>query len=85
MKFDVRGMTCGRCVTAITRAVELLGGQASVDLPAGQVTVSGLDEMEAARQAIEGEGYMVLAVDTETTALAPDTRAATDCCGTCHV
>ena len=85
MKFDVRGMTCGHCVTAISRAVDLLGGQASVDLPAGQVTVSGLDDMEAARQAIEGEGYMVLAVDTETTALAPDTRAVTDCCGTCHV
>ena len=64
MKFDVRGMTCGHCVTAISRAVDLLGGNASVDLPAGQVTVSGLDDMEAARQAIEGAQFGAVVVET---------------------
>lgn len=76
MKFDVGGMTCSHCVTVISRAVDVLGGQAFVDLPAGQVTVSGLSDLDAARQAIEGKGYIVLAVDSEVAAFASETFAA---------
>lgn len=83
MKFDVRGMTCGHCVTTITRAIQAVGGEASVDLAAGTVFVTGVDQAEVARKAIESEGYEAIAVDPQPELAAGEPAAAT-CCGTCH-
>ena len=63
---DVQGMSCEHCRMAVTRAVSALAGVDSVEvnLQEGTVKVS-YDEtkvpMESLRQAIEGEGYEVVA------------------------
>ncbi len=61
MRFEVEGMSCGHCVRAVSEAVARLGGVAQVDLPNGQVEVSGIRDAEAVRRAIEAEGYQVRA------------------------
>lgn len=63
MEFTVEGMTCGHCVRAITGAVRRLdpGASVDVDLARGTVVVAGAIEPEAARAAIEAEGYTVVA------------------------
>ncbi|WP_133501505.1 cation transporter [Cognatilysobacter terrigena] len=60
MKLNVNGMTCGHCQRAIERAVAALGGTARVDLAAGTVEVTGVDDRASAVAAIEHEGYRVV-------------------------
>ena len=61
-KFQVKGMSCGHCVRAVTQAVQALdaGAEVQVDLPKGEVRV--LSELPAERlmAAIREEGYEVV-------------------------
>lgn len=60
-QFSVKGMTCGHCVKAVTRAVQALDAQAQVevDLATAQVRVySTLDRAKLAAAIVE-EGYAV--------------------------
>lgn len=76
MQIKVEGMTCAHCERAIQQAVAALGGSADVDLAAGTVAVTGVDDIAAVRQAIEAEGYTI--VDNAAT---PDRSG---CCKTSH-
>ena len=64
MRMNVQGMTCAHCERAIQQAVAALGGTAHVDLSAGTVEVSDLQDEASVRHAIEDAGYTV--VDTST-------------------
>lgn len=59
----VSGMTCGHCVSAVSRAVRAVPGAAdvAVDLDRGEVTVKGNPDPRAVRDAIAEEGYEVQA------------------------
>lgn len=62
----VEGMACGHCVMAVTKAVKALDGiqDVRVDLNAKTVTVEhdpSLAPVSALRDAIEGQGYDVVA------------------------
>jgi len=62
--FTVKGMNCGHCTQAITKAIAELDPQATVDtdIPKQTVTVtSGLDQ-EKLREAIVDAGYEIVAV-----------------------
>jgi copper chaperone len=61
MILEVRGMSCGHCVSAITSAVSALPGIAGVDvdLGAGTVSVSGTPDAVQVTAAIEDAGYDV--------------------------
>ena len=59
MRLNVEGMTCAHCERAIKQAVAALGGIAEVDLAAGTVEVTGIDDIAAVRRVIEEEGYTV--------------------------
>lgn len=58
---QIRGMTCGHCVRAVTKALQGVAGveNVSVDLGAGQARVSGAADAAALVRAIENEGYDV--------------------------
>lgn len=61
--FQVKGMSCGHCVRAVTQAVQARDPQArvEVDLPTGRVAIHSTLDRAAAAQAIAEEGYEVLA------------------------
>lgn len=61
--FDVKGMTCGHCEKAVTRAIRELDPQAEVaiDRSLDKVEVSSQQPREALAQAIAEEGYTVAA------------------------
>jgi copper chaperone CopZ len=61
MVLEVRGMSCGHCVSAITSAVSTVPGVAGVDvdLPGGTVRVSGTPDAVEVTAAIEDAGYDV--------------------------
>lgn len=58
---EVRGMSCGHCVAAITSAVSALPGVTGVDvdLAGGAVRVDGMPDSAAVAAAIEDAGYDV--------------------------
>lgn len=60
-QFSVPGMTCGHCVSTITKAVKQEVPEASVvaDLATHRVTVEGTSDIEAVREAIADAGYEV--------------------------
>lgn len=60
-RYKVSGMTCGRCVHTVTRAVEGLPGveRALVNLEAGEMSVDGDADDSAIRRAVEDAGYDV--------------------------
>lgn len=60
MLLKVEGMTCAHCERGVRDAVAALGGAAQVDLAAGTVRVTGFDEVDAVRRAIEEQGYRVV-------------------------
>lgn len=78
---NVKGMTCGACVNAITRALKATSGvqEVAVDLAAGKVSV-GYDAAVASREhlraAVRGAGFEV----AEQAAAA---KRAGGCCGGC--
>ncbi|MCV7172225.1 heavy-metal-associated domain-containing protein [Mycobacterium manitobense] len=61
MTLNVRGMSCGHCVAAITSAVAPLPGvtDVAVDLEHGLVTVEGPADETSVVAAIEDTGYDV--------------------------
>lgn len=61
MVFEVRGMSCGHCVAAITSAVSALPGvtNVEVDLAGSVVRVDGVANATAVAAAIEDAGYDV--------------------------
>ena len=63
IELRVEGMTCGHCVSAVTRAVKAVDPEADVqvDLGAGRVRVNGRSSAEALGKAITGAGYAVAA------------------------
>lgn len=56
MRFHVKDMTCGHCTSTIQKAVAEAGGQASTDLAAHTVEVTGLDAARA-EQVIRDAGF----------------------------
>jgi copper chaperone len=64
LQLKVSGMTCGHCVSAVTRAVSAVPAveEVSVDLQRGEVSVRGTPDERAVRAAIIEEGYEVVAV-----------------------
>lgn len=61
LDFQVGGMTCGHCESAVVRAVRSVDPSATVavDRTSGRVTVTTAHAADAIRQAIESEGYGV--------------------------
>jgi len=61
--FQVKGMTCGHCVRAVTEAVKSVDRQAEVkvDLASGKVEVQTQQDRGAIARAIAEEGYEVAA------------------------
>ncbi|ABP52931.1 heavy-metal-associated domain-containing protein [Salinispora tropica] len=59
--YQVRGMTCGHCVNAVSAEVGGLTGveKVQVDLEAGRLTVTSQHpmEIEAVRAAVDEAGY----------------------------
>lgn len=76
----VEGMTCGHCVSAVTRAVRSVDPRAEVqvDLARGSVTVSGQSEAGELVKAIGEAGYPATVADSKA---APSPRKAGCCCG----
>lgn len=60
--FQVKGMSCGHCVRAVTKALQQRDPQAQVevDLPTGRVTIHSTLSRKAAAAAIDEEGYEIL-------------------------
>ncbi|WP_462381173.1 heavy-metal-associated domain-containing protein [Pseudomonas sp. Marseille-QA0892] len=59
MNFDVKGMTCGHCVRAVTKAIQAQDAAAQVDvnLATGRVSVETEQSAETVVDAIRSEGY----------------------------
>lgn len=59
IELRVEGMTCGHCVSAVTRAVKTVDPAANVevDLDAGRVRVDGRSSGDALSKAIAEAGY----------------------------
>ena len=59
--FSVEGMSCGHCVSAVTRAVQQVDASANVqvDLDKQTVAVTSGASADAVRAAIEQAGYPV--------------------------
>jgi copper chaperone len=62
--FTVKGMNCGHCTQAITKAIAGLDPQATVDtdIPKQTVTVTSSLDQEKLRDAIVDAGYDIAAV-----------------------
>ncbi|NMV40499.1 heavy-metal-associated domain-containing protein [Ralstonia insidiosa] len=62
--FSVEGMSCGHCVSAVTRAVQQVDATASVqvDLSKQTVAVTSGAGTDAVKAAIEQAGYPVKAI-----------------------
>lgn len=76
---NVKDMTCGHCVSAVTRAVKALDPQADVhvDLGSKRVRVQGLSSTDDLIRALNAAGYSALpAGDT-----APVVATRKSCCG----
>ncbi|MBK5945565.1 hypothetical protein CCR83_03640 [Rhodobacter veldkampii DSM 11550] len=56
MILSVPDMSCGHCTTAIETALAAVGGRAEFDLPAREITVSGLPEATVLA-ALKAAGY----------------------------
>jgi copper chaperone len=61
MVLEVRGMSCGHCVAAITSAVTALPGvtDVDVDLTGSVVRIGGTPNEAAVTEAIEDAGYEI--------------------------
>ena len=61
MEITVKGMSCGHCAAAVTKALEALPGisQVQVDLASGRVTFANADPIsrEELARAIKAAGY----------------------------
>ena len=59
--FQVQGMSCGHCASAVTQAVKTIdpAAEVKVDLASGKVEVQSQQAHAAIAKAIEDEGYKV--------------------------
>ena len=57
--YRVDGMTCGGCAQSVTRAIQALSGDATVNVDIEQktVTVDGLDDDDAIARAVTDAGF----------------------------
>jgi copper chaperone len=64
IEFNVEGMSCQHCVSAVTNAIRERDAAARVqiDLAAGKVTVESAAPVETLKDAIDDAGYTVVAV-----------------------
>ena len=60
-RLTVKGMTCGHCEKAVTRAIQQLDGGAEVSIyrEASLVQVQTVADVASVREAIREEGYQV--------------------------
>ena len=62
--YNVKGMTCGHCVNAVTEEITKLDGVSSVeiDLSSGNVTVTSQAPLsdDAVREAVDEAGYELI-------------------------
>lgn len=73
IELRVEGMTCGHCVSAVTRAVKAVDPEANVqvDLGTGRVRVDGRSPAEALGKAITEAGYTASPAGAQAPAAAP--------------
>jgi copper chaperone len=64
IEFNVEGMSCQHCVSAVTSAIRERDAAANVqvDLTAGKVSVESSASVETLKDAIDDAGYTVVAV-----------------------
>jgi copper chaperone len=64
IEFQVEGMSCQHCVTAVTNAIHEHDGNAQVhvDLGSGRVAVESAQSADTLKAAIDEAGYTVTAV-----------------------
>lgn len=58
--YEIKGMTCGHCVKAVTKALAKVPGVAGVpgvDLASGRAVIEGAPDEQAVIAAIQDEGY----------------------------
>ncbi|MCW9039087.1 MAG: heavy-metal-associated domain-containing protein [Rhodospirillales bacterium] len=57
--YRVEGMSCGGCVNSVTKAIQAVAPSAmvSVELETKRVTVTGIDDDDMIRQAVENAGF----------------------------
>ena len=82
--FEVNDMTCGHCVSTITKALKAVDKDAKVaiDLASHRVQVeSGAADGEELADAIKEAGYSPVPVQV---GQAPSGKPAGTCCGSCH-
>lgn len=62
LSLKIKGMTCGHCVMAVTRAIKEVdpAAEVTVDLPSGQADVSSSAPAGAITEAVVEAGYEVL-------------------------
>jgi copper chaperone len=79
-ELNVENMTCGHCVSTVTRAVKSVDPQANVqvDLQNGRVRVDGTAPAGQLVQAISAAGYPAAAAQEPAKA-----AAKSGCCGSC--
>ena len=79
IELRVDGMTCGHCVSAVTRAVKAVDSDANVevDLGTGKVRVDGRSTAEALGKAIAEAGYPAAPAGAQAPAAA---RSKGGCC-----
>ena len=78
IELRVEGMTCGHCVSAVTRAVKAVDPEANVevDLGTGRVRVDGRSSAGALGKAIAEAGYPASPAGEQS----PATRRSGGCC-----
>ena len=70
VEFQVEGMSCQHCVTAVTSAIREHddAAQVRVDLASGRVIVDSAQSVELLKAAIHEAGYTVVTVTRSTAA-----------------
>ena len=59
IEFDVQDMSCGHCVSVVTKALKTVDPQArvEVDLPGHKVRVESTDDRQTRAEALAEAGY----------------------------
>jgi copper chaperone len=67
LEFQVQGMSCQHCVTAVTNAIREHddAAQVQVNLEAGRVTIESSRPVETLKAAIDEAGYTVTGVNEQ--------------------
>ncbi|PRX28381.1 copper chaperone [Paraburkholderia sp. BL18I3N2] len=73
IEFQVEGMSCQHCVTAVTNAIREHdnGAQVRVDLASGRVAVESAQPAETLKAAIDEAGYTVTGITSGTASGSP--------------